>query len=491
VKRRAPNRPASGGAVWLRSLSAFALAVALADAGAQASGASDAEPSAAGDTLRAANYCGALAATPWPTTALARRALLQRLEALRRPCVGHAGYLSTLGALWLEEGEPAQALLWLERALLLDPSALGTLADHALALAALGETAARDALAQQWRDRADIPAALRQRLAMGPAPANGQARSGNAPPPLALAPPDGWVSYRDVSVHGGYESNLDHFTKATEITLTDPDLGPDPRPIDRRPRKGFAVMSDLSWQLARSPLAGSVVQAGVEGGARHAPGRSETDYHHLQIATAASQRWGPWRAQIHANGAWIGGQLSEPYRLLRLGLSVDREAVGCSHRLTLDIENRIQSATRTFDSQASSVGWNSLCPVPGRDWILGLAARWTQDRPDDPSRPGGRQRQATLGARLIASVGAGLRMDATVRLGRIDDSSGYSPLLEYGAIRHMNQSQFSVEFSKPVPLTWLYGAEAVVQLQAVRQRSNLVLFSYDGVSTYGGLRWRW
>jgi hypothetical protein len=81
-------------------------------------------------------------------------------------------------------------------------------------------------------------------------------------------------------------------------------------------------------------------------------------------------------------------------------------------------------------------------------------------------------------------------MDATVRLGRIDDSSGYSPLLEYGAIRHMNQSQFSVEFSKPVPLTWLYGAEAVVQLQAVRQRSNLVLFSY-GVSTYGGLRWRW
>lgn len=456
--------------------------------------AADGEVNSPSEILRISNYCGVLASTPWPTSATARRALLQRLEALRQPCIGHAGFLGALGALWLEEGEPAQALLWLERSLLLDPSQLGTLADHALALAALGEGAARDALVQQWRDRDDIPPALRRRLALGPEPVNGRGRATATPHPAAVRPPDGWVSYREASLLTGYETNLDHSPRLNEITITPPD-GPITLPLltPLQPRRGAALIGELSWQLARSPAVGSVVQTGLQASARHAPSDSSTNWHHLQWAASVSQRWGAWRAQAQAHATWIGGSLNEPYRLARLGLSIDREAVGCSHRLLVEGERRTQQSTRSADGQATGLLWNSMCPWRGGtgDWALGLAARISTDEPITSDRPGGRQRHHSLGLRLLGTVGRSIRLDASLRASRVKDSEGYSPLLENNALRLLHQTQLTLELSRTLSWNWLPGAEALIQIQGVRQSSNLELFKYSGVSSYGGLRWRW
>ena len=116
---------------------------------------SGAAPTLFGDTrLRTSDYCTALATSPWPLTAASRRTLLHRFEAVRTACIAHAPFLAMLGALWLEEGEPDQALLWLERSLMLEPEQLGAQADHALALAALGEPAARISLAEGAGGRA-------------------------------------------------------------------------------------------------------------------------------------------------------------------------------------------------------------------------------------------------------------------------------------------------------------------------------------------------
>jgi hypothetical protein len=39
--------------------------------------------------------------------------------------------------------------------------------------------------------------------------------------------------------------------------------------------------------------------------------------------------------------------------------------------------------------------------------------------------------------------------------------------------------------------SWLPDAEGVVQLQAVRQGSNLAIFKYTSIGLFGGMRWRW
>src|SRR5690606_22160978 len=111
--------------------------------------------------------CDAVAATPWPLTLAGRQVLLRRLEAMRERCMDRPAFLAMLGGAWLEDGDPAQALVWLERALLLDPDSLPARADHALALAALGEPAALRELALEWQRRPDMPALLRARIEAG------------------------------------------------------------------------------------------------------------------------------------------------------------------------------------------------------------------------------------------------------------------------------------------------------------------------------------
>ena len=451
---------------------------------------------AAGSELNVAqpvDYCAMLAASAWPRTPVARRALLHRFEILRPQCIGHAVYLAALGALWLEEGEPAQALLWLERSLLLNPDQPGAQADHALALAALGEPAARDALAQQWLNREDVPLALRQRLAQG---ASTVAKNGNGTTELSVSSPplntvDGWIFYREASWLIGGESNLDHSPRLNELTLTPPE-GSISFPVESRPLSGSATVADLSWQLAYSPRTGMIVQTGLQGSARHAPTESDTDWHHIQWAGGASQQWGLWRGQILASVTKVGGALNEPYRLARLGVSIDREAIGCSLRVAVETEMRSHRLTESADGRTVGGLWNTQCPWPGSTtWNWGLALRRSVDEPSDPTRPGGKQRQASLGLRVFGPLSWRIRLDASLRTSLLTDSEGYSPLLENNAIRRLNQTQLSIELNRPLQLSWISGAEALVQLQAVHQSSNLPIFRYQGVSAYGGFRWRW
>ena len=64
------------------------------------------------------------------------------------------------GGLLLRDGQVGASLIWLEKSLLLDPDQPGVAADYALALAAIGETDASSALAQQVLNRNDVPGDL-------------------------------------------------------------------------------------------------------------------------------------------------------------------------------------------------------------------------------------------------------------------------------------------------------------------------------------------
>lgn len=472
-----------------------ALLLVLATFGAGGVVAAELDPAAAaseplpseGAEVRRWAACQLLARTRWPADSNERRAVLQRLDQQRERCIDHAAFLATLGGFWLEEGDPVQALLWLERSLLLDPSALGAQADLALALAALGDKTALSQLLREWEGRTDIPAVLLSRLVQSsglPVVSSGSA-SGNHQ--------RAWVQAREVSVMLGHESNLDRSPRLNELTITPPD-GETNLPLAEplKPRPGTATTTEMSWQGAFSPRTGSVLQVGVQASARAAPGNSDTNWHHAQLAGSASQRWGVWRADVQGSVAAVAGPLNEPYRLVRWGIALERTGVGCTQRVGLDLEARTQSVTSLADSRSVGGVINVLCSAPGlTGWTLAAALRASTDVPDNHDRAGGVQRQWSAGIRASGPIGASGRLEMSLRVSRALDSEGYSPLLEREARRWLSPVQISIEFAQPMALSAMPPTEAIGQIQALRQDSNLPIFRYSSVGLFGGLRWRW
>ena len=139
--------------------------------------------------------------------------------------------------------------------------------------------------------------------------------------------------------------------------------------------------------------------------------------------------------------------------------------------------------------------WNSLCPLVGAsNWTWGIAGRMSRDVPPDPERAGGEQRQHSLGLRASGPMPASLRLDLGLRLIRLADDEGYSPLLENNARRRIDQAQLSIELSRPLSVfggSAGNGSDWILQLQRARQSSNLVIFRYEGASVFTGFRTRW
>lgn len=458
----------------------------LGGGAAQAAGPAPAAPGAP-----AAQICADLAATPWPARVDERAALLLRMERSREACLNDAPFLALLGALWLESGEPAQALLWLERSLLLAPDTPGAVADHALALAALGERTALAELLLRWRDRQDIPPALRNRLDRAWASSTRQvpASAGNTPRRGLRE----WTWRRTVSALYGNESNLDRSPRLTEITLSSPDGPIDlPLAVPFVPRAGRAWVGEGSLQGQYATAPDTLWQLGVQLGARHSREQPDTDHDQAQVALARWQQHDGWRSQLQATALRVGGPLSDPYRALTLGAAVEREWNGCFGRAGLDAEWRQQEVNTIADSRTFSVQSGLQCRLqrwPG--WGAGLALRASLDMPLDPARPGGRQSQYTLGLRASGPVAAGFRLELGWRQAWLTDATGYSPLLEADARRRQRQQQFSLELSRPLPQTWAGTPEWVLQVQGLRQASNIKLFQHRGASSFTGLRWDW
>lgn len=434
--------------------------------------------------------CLQLARSAWPATAHGRAQLLNQLESMRAECVEYAPFLAVLGAAWLDQGDPSQALLWLERALLLDPDALGARADHALALAALGEGAALLDLVQHWRDRTDIPLALQNRLIAALAR---QPAAPIKPAGMNGGDPLGWSWRRELGLFYGRETNLDHSPRLTELTLSAPD-GPIELPlaIALEPRPGRAWLAEGGFRGQYKASADVAWQSGLQFTARHSPTANFTDQHQVQLQLARVQQHGDWSSHLNIGAGWQGGPLSEPYRTWRAGMAAEHRGAQCSWRGALDIELRRQKFSAMADGNVIAAQANIDCALPwAARWTWGLALRGGVDSPRFGTRAGAAQRQVALGLRLAGPIGAGVQLEATARQSWLKDQDGYSPLLESNARRSQTQQFLSVELSRPIQVTWLPDSEAVLQLQQLRQDSNLKLFSHNGASAFAGLRWAW
>jgi hypothetical protein len=438
----------------------------------------------------AAAACALLTPWPWPTSTIERRLHLRRMAAAQDQCIGHAAFLAALGALWLEEGEAEKARVWLERSLLLEPDNLGAQADHAMALAALGEPAGLTELASSWRARADVPMALRRRVesasAKGAALGLAQARLGGMDWPR-------YVGRGEASVLLGYDTNLAVSPRFSEVSLVDPESGYEVTgQVGAAPRKGGAVRTDLSWQAGWELDARRTVRTGLSVAARSAPGESSTDWHQLQAAASFTQRWNGLSASGQADLSWFGGSLTEPYALGRARLVLERLGESCNQAAQLELDSRRQSETRSADSTTALLAWRLQCrPLGQRDWQWSVALRGGVDRPNHEDRPGGTQRSLGASLRLEYRPSPLSMIDVTIGSLRLDDREVYSAILKGQPVRYQAQSFVTLEYSHALNRSFLPGAEWVVQLGRYRQSSNIVFFQHQGTSAYTGLRWPW
>lgn len=473
----------------LRALVLCALAGSAGGAWAQA-------PAAAAPPQAVPIRCDALASSVWPRTTIERRRLIDRLSDGRDACKDHAAFLALLGALWLDEGDPDQALLWLERALLIDPGQLGAQADHALALAAQGDHSARQELLSAWRGRADVPAVVLARLqAMAPSSQAGGGAAGNGGNGSGGQQTERWLHVRELTVAHGYESNLNQSPRLNELTITPPDDPPLtlPLPEPQTPRPGQASVLELGWQSAYTPANGYLLQAGVQAVGRSAPGNHDTDWHSVQGALAMIGRWSGWRASLHWTGTWFGGNLNQPYKAHRASAQLETVHWQCQHRWSLDHERRTQAGGEFLNTgQSLGLSLAALCPVGTSRWMAGLALRAAEDRPFDDQRPGGTQRQVSAGLRLLGPLPGDLRLEVSLRYTRSRDAEGYNPLLADGARREMTPRSLAVELTRPVDLAaGGVSGEMLLQVQGVRQGSNIPLFKYSAITGLVGGRLRW
>ncbi len=402
----------------------------------------------------------------------------------------HAAFLATLGGIWLEHGDATQALIWLERSLLLEPLALGARADHALALAALGERDALVELTRQWRDRVDIPGALQSRLIA--ALAN---RSGSGPIDPAARPAsfNTWTWRRELGVFYGRETNLDHSPRLSELTLTGPDFTATLPLVEALvPRAGAAWLAEGSIHANRPMDADSSWHLGLQFSGRQAPSQRATDQHNVRLFMARTQSFAQWRGQLLMGWGWQGGSLGEPYQTWRIGAGADHKWASCDIRLGLDFEWRRHPAPSLSNGQTTALQGNADCAAPWPShWTWGLALRAANDAPDSPERPGQTQRLVALGLRAAGPIGAGMQLELTARISQSRDREGYSPLLSNNAIRRQSQQHLSIELSRPIAIAGSKSAEIVAQLQQLGQSSNLALFEHRGATFYAGFRLGW
>lgn len=420
-----------------------------------------------------------------PSAASERRAKLSRLTELLPHCLDEPLFLAALGGLYLDHGDATQAVVWLERSLLLDPGNLGAQADFVLALAAQGQPEPLRALLARWRGRADVPSALLERMAVAADPA-----ALYALPTVQLGvelEPD-WPSVvqGEISLLAGYESNLDRSPRLSELTITVPG-GELVLPVVDTERRGRAVQVNAASQWSQGLGRHWAFRLGAAANARFSSSYARTDWQQYQLGGSFHYGNAGWRAQVDTAVSWVRGPLGEPFRQQRSGLSAEHDLDRCRLRLGTELEGRTHADTASLDARYRGALLGLQCH-PGEGRVAGVLLRGGRDQPDSDQRPGGRQKVKSAALILRQTFDDSSRLELSWRTSWARDSIGYSDLLENGAVRSVSLHQLSVEFTLPLPDL---DVEWVTQFQASAQNSNLALFRYRAQVLYSGLRHVW
>lgn len=411
-----------------------------------------------------------------PATHLANLAPLEPL------CLRTVAFYRLRAQLRQATGQYLLALEDTERALLLDPDHPGTQLDHAQLLLLVGDTVSAIDLLASISARTDVPEhltvpllELQQRLV---------AWQQDTTSPVFVAHANTSAANRSrwqVAHSFGRDSNINRAPAGGELTLTLPSgdaefaLGEE----SRRQHSSF-MQTQLQWQGMHSQDR-ALWMGQAELRHRHTPNainlftQADLGLTWLQNPQAARQ----WVWNAAASGSLSAQQTA--YAAVRTGLQHQWVLPICSPNVGLEAERRQYPGVALQNGRYQGAVFGLTCGAWQWQWRQGT------DSPAHAARPGGQHSQQE--ARLVWRGQSGVHgWVLEHRWQRQTDSSGYSPLLTNNAQRRIYRQALQAEWAAPAPFV-AGAAQAFVQLEWVRQNSNLVLFAFGQRRVQMGLRW--
>lgn len=428
-----------------------------------------------------------------------------------------SSFLALQGAVLRRLGSFEQAILILERSLMLDPDRADALLDFALAKDAIGDRPTALAIYRQMLASMDPPVPVRSLLqsrieALRP-PIDGliAGQSNHHDPELRT-----YLQVKQSLGFGlGYDHNVNAAISADRLRLTLAE-GPVELALAESERRRSAVLSqvehrlqaqwalpqgDLRWQhriAHRQPFGATDLRSSqLEGELSWAPDDAN-DMSQSSAAYGLLSRLRP-RYAISAQQLYVGSdrllqglraQAMLQSNVQSLAIALGRER--CALQATLDAEQKRYPQRHILDGISSTLGIKLLCDGNGLPWQLYF--RTSRDWPEG-LRPGGIQQRNDLGVSLQSGRGLGLPIFENRRLSnqlqivasRVNDEKGYNPLIENNLTRNLERLTMVLESSMSIGLNW----ELVQLTEFYRQASNLALFSLQGWSFALQLRRQW
>jgi hypothetical protein len=386
----------------------------------------------------------------------------------------------------MREGRYAEALIELERQVMVEPRNAGAWLDFGLSHYALGHFAESqavfDAIEREFSPSPAILAVIANYRQPKPPP--------SPKPPLPNA--RRWNA--DIALWAGHESNANAGLRLNSLTLTFPDstvtteLAIDPR-YQARPSSTLQVDAHADGE---TPLGDSGINLlGIgEWRDRHTPAAPDFGTRQFQVflglrgtlaradsAAPGATQWALWTGQQQAS---LGGQkLLDNTRLLA---TLERPLATCQARGGGEMERRRYPIQAALDGRYQGILGSLACPLAGNQ--LFFTMRYGSDRPE-AFRAGGTQTRSELAATLQRPLFEAGRLEITVNQSRQSDRESYSVLL--GDIpRNIDRSGLSVEYAHALGAGW----EISLRGESWTQTSNIELFRIRSSSLLVGLRKR-
>lgn len=404
---------------------------------------------------------------------------LAQLDEIRDSCLWRADFLAYRGVLLLLLDRPDDAVVDLERSLMLDPERVGTQLDFAQALAQINQQKVARELAKQVAARPDLPGPLQAMLAG----VLGEVEQGD------------WQSKFSVQWLMGYETNLNGAPRLRSLTLTLPN-GQIPLEIDKtvQPQSGPSALLGLSGALARK------IGAGELGSYLNYRGRAteetnQTGYQQLDAAVIYAL---PLRGdrpkldftaptvigKVDISGLRFGG--SHVYRsggaLLGLEFPGVLGSAILRPMLAADYANRHYPVATELDGVYIGAALSLNIEQAGQ--LFQMVLRTGNEDARDPRRAGGDQAANSFALRYLRKFSWG-EIDLGAALERTRDEQPYSPLINDGESRNMTRKSYrvGVNFFLQNQLSLLTYFEYFLQ------DSNIALFNISNRTLHLGVKW--
>lgn len=354
------------------------------------------------------------------------------------------------GGLLLRNGQVDQALIWLEKSLLINAEQPGVQADFALALSAAGQSQASSDLASQVIERSDVPMSAFNIL--------GKLISGER-----------WEQRLQISSGIGVASNIEFVPELEAINLTFGDDGIATIPLVKasEPTTRAIFQQSLSW--AGSWQGRDIrLNPGLSVTERSAAGSTDAD-----SQLASGEIWiehgrSNVALGVGVTGANFEGNFDRDEWFLATRVRVG-ELLGSCQWLVGGRYNEATYALSIYDARVSSLNTDIFCP---QGWRVGIEL--SKNEPVN-RRVGGSRALASLAVARQAGLGPGQLQTAIVFVSEAD-ADGYSEFLARGEPREIKTVRAGVTWEVSLGGGWTI----TPSMTFVRQSSNIELFNVNG-----------